>query len=210
VHSNDTDDDDYIICSDHDTNVDGIDAILKQLDYFDIRSSDGIDGTDDERISTQVTNSDHDIQPQYMGFSTDRGGKSSTPVPSKSATTSYTNNKERAAIDAILAQLFHYFDAHPEPENTNFITRNTNDSVGQFDAVTKRDNDEYDFSARDDGTIVSSSYGEEIIKVIQKELFDSYGDKGIFTGAMLKTTGMPHGFGKKIYEDNGRIFEGGW
>jgi hypothetical protein len=101
----------HVTNSDHD----------KQLDYFDIRSLDGIvDGMDDERISTHVTNSDHDIhQAQTMGISTYRG-VSSAPAPSKFATTSYTNNKERTAIDAILVQLYHDFDTHPEPGNTNY------------------------------------------------------------------------------------------
>jgi DNA gyrase/topoisomerase IV subunit A len=59
-------------------------------------------------------------------------------------------------------------------------------------------------------TVASSTYGEDRIKVVQKELLDPYGDKGVYTGVVLRTTGMPHGLGRMIYEEDGRIFEGDW
>jgi hypothetical protein len=59
-------------------------------------------------------------------------------------------------------------------------------------------------------TVASSTYGEDRIKVIQKELLDPYGDKGVYTGVVLRTTGMPHGLGRMIYEEDGRIYEGDW
>jgi hypothetical protein len=59
-------------------------------------------------------------------------------------------------------------------------------------------------------TVASSTYGEDRIKVVEKELLDPYGDKGTYTGVVLRTTGMPHGLGRMIYEEDGRIYEGDW
>ena len=59
-------------------------------------------------------------------------------------------------------------------------------------------------------TVASSTYGEDRIKVVEKDLLDPYGDKGTYTGVVLRTTGMPHGLGRMIYEEDGRIYEGDW
>jgi len=59
-------------------------------------------------------------------------------------------------------------------------------------------------------TVASSTYGEDRIKVVNRELLDPYGDKGTYTGVILQTTGMPHGLGRMIYEEDGRIYEGDW
>ncbi|KAG7370893.1 2-isopropylmalate synthase [Nitzschia inconspicua] len=59
-------------------------------------------------------------------------------------------------------------------------------------------------------TVASSTYGEDRIKVVNQQLLDPYGDKGVYTGVVLRTTGMPHGLGRMIYEEDGRIFEGDW
>ncbi|CAJ1966023.1 unnamed protein product [Cylindrotheca closterium] len=59
-------------------------------------------------------------------------------------------------------------------------------------------------------TVASSTYGEDRQKVVNKTLLDPYGDKGVYTGVVLRTTGMPHGLGRMVYEEDGRIFEGDW
>jgi hypothetical protein len=59
-------------------------------------------------------------------------------------------------------------------------------------------------------TVASSTYGEDRQKVINKTLLDPYGDKGCYTGVVLRTTGMPHGLGRMVYEEDGRIYEGDW
>ncbi|CAB9528198.1 whole genome shotgun sequence [Seminavis robusta] len=59
-------------------------------------------------------------------------------------------------------------------------------------------------------TVASSTYGEDRQKVINQSLLDPYGDKGIYTGLILKSTGMPHGSGRMIYEEDQRIYEGEW
>ena len=38
----------------------------------------------------------------------------------------------------------------------------------------------------------------------------AYGDKGVYTGVILRSTGMPHGLGRMIYDEDGRIYEGDW
>lgn len=59
-------------------------------------------------------------------------------------------------------------------------------------------------------TVASSTYGEDRQKVVNKQLLDPYGDKGVYTGVILRSTGMPHGLGRMIYDEDGRIYEGDW
>jgi hypothetical protein len=59
-------------------------------------------------------------------------------------------------------------------------------------------------------TVASSTYGEDRQKVVNKALLDPYGDKGVYTGVILRSTGMPHGLGRMIYDEDGRIYEGDW
>ena len=60
------------------------------------------------------------------------------------------------------------------------------------------------------GTVASSTYGEDRQKVVEQTLLDPYGDKGRYTGVVLRSTGMPHGLGRMLYEDDGRTYEGDW
>ena len=66
----------------------------------------------------------------------------------------------------------------------------------------------------DDGslgqTVASSTYGDDRVKVTNKKLLDPYGDKGTYTGVVLRNTGMPHGLGRMMYEEDRRVFEGDW
>jgi hypothetical protein len=59
-------------------------------------------------------------------------------------------------------------------------------------------------------TIASSTYGEDRHKVVNRSLLDPYGDRGMYSGVVLRSTGMPHGLGRMVYEDDGRTFEGDW
>ena len=57
---------------------------------------------------------------------------------------------------------------------------------------------------------VSTTYGEDQVKVVDKVLSDPYGDRGVYTGVVLLTTGMPHGTGRIQYADVGRSYDGEW
>lgn len=59
-------------------------------------------------------------------------------------------------------------------------------------------------------TVASSTYGDDRVKVMNKKLLDPYGDKGTYTGVVLRNTGMPHGLGRMVYEEDRRVFEGDW
>jgi hypothetical protein len=63
---------------------------------------------------------------------------------------------------------------------------------------------------RSDPSEVSTSYGEDQEKVVNKVLSDPYGDRGVYTGMLLLTTGMPHGSGRIQYADVGRSYDGEW
>jgi hypothetical protein len=39
---------------------------------------------------------------------------------------------------------------------------------------------------------------------------DPYGEKGLYTGSISSSTGMPHGFGRLEYDKAGRWYEGDW
>jgi hypothetical protein len=59
-------------------------------------------------------------------------------------------------------------------------------------------------------TVASSTYGDDRQKVVSHILLDPYGDSGRFSGVVLRSTGMPHGLGRMVYEDDGRTYEGDW
>jgi hypothetical protein len=48
------------------------------------------------------------------------------------------------------------------------------------------------------------------LNVTEKQIVDPYGEKGVYTGALSKSTGMPNGKGKLKYEKEGRWYEGDW
>lgn len=49
-----------------------------------------------------------------------------------------------------------------------------------------------------------------ILFVKDKQIIDSYGEHGIYTGALSKSTCMPHGKGRLEYDKCGRYYEGDW
>eukprot|EP00934_Nitzschia_sp_Nitz4_P002347 Nitzschia sp. Nitz4//scaffold104_size75438//34677//39307//NITZ4_005658-RA/size75438-snap-gene-0.114-mRNA-1//1//CDS//3329532392//2347//frame0 len=59
-------------------------------------------------------------------------------------------------------------------------------------------------------TVASSTYGEDRQKVSNQTLLDPYGDQGVYTGMILRSTGMPHGRGQMVYDEDGRIYDGDW
>ena len=46
--------------------------------------------------------------------------------------------------------------------------------------------------------------------VTDKQIVDPYGEKGVYTGALSKSTNMPNGKGRLEYEKEGRWYEGDW
>lgn len=75
-----------------------------------------------------------------------------------------------------------------------------------FDPEAYNNNDDDD----DNNTFATSTCGEERLDVISKKLADPYGDLGVFTGVLLRSTGMPHGLGQMKYDDDGRTYDGEW
>jgi hypothetical protein len=59
-------------------------------------------------------------------------------------------------------------------------------------------------------TVASSTYGEDRQKVVEQVIMDPYGDKGHYTGVILRSTGMPHGSGRMIYQEDKRTYDGEW
>ena len=47
-------------------------------------------------------------------------------------------------------------------------------------------------------------------KVVGLSLIDPFGDRGTYSGVVLRSTGMPHGVGRMVYEADGRTLEGDW
>jgi len=62
----------------------------------------------------------------------------------------------------------------------------------------------------DNITCATSTCCEDRLKVVDKKLTDPYGDKGVYTGVVLRSTMMPHGSGRMVYDDDGRSYEGEW
>ena len=59
-------------------------------------------------------------------------------------------------------------------------------------------------------TVASSTYGEDRQQVTNQVILDPYGDKGTYTGVILRSTGMPHGSGRMIYQEDKRTYDGEW
>ena len=59
-------------------------------------------------------------------------------------------------------------------------------------------------------TVASSTFGEDRQKVVDQVILDPYGDKGTYTGIILRSTGMPHGPGRMIYQEDRRTYDGEW
>jgi hypothetical protein len=75
----------------------------------------------------------------------------------------------------------------------------------------REDDDTMSFDETSIGqTIASSTYGDDREHVRDQKLLDPYGDSGKYTGVILRSTGMPHGVGRMIYDDDGRTYEGDW
>jgi len=103
------------------------------------------------------------------------------------------------------------------------VSMNESMSSDRFDPVYVAQNADKDedmakdatYSTNDDDkslgqTVASSTYGDDRVKVVNKKLLDPYGDKGTYTGIVLRNTGMPHGLGRMVYEEDQRVFEGDW
>jgi hypothetical protein len=62
----------------------------------------------------------------------------------------------------------------------------------------------------DDVTKYSVDDGQPTYQVEKSEFRDAYNVRGIYTGTILRSSGMPHGFGKMVYHLGGRYYEGEW
>jgi hypothetical protein len=76
------------------------------------------------------------------------------------------------------------------PSNLPNITTNKNQGVSFVDD-----------SASAGQTVASSTFGEDRNKVSNQTILDPYGDRGKYTGIILRSTGMPHGSGEMIYQE---------
>mmetsp|Transcript_3035 Transcript_3035/g.6436 ORF Transcript_3035/g.6436 Transcript_3035/m.6436 type:complete len:298 (-) Transcript_3035:190-1083(-) len=59
-----------------------------------------------------------------------------------------------------------------------------------------------------DGTNPNTSTDIELVQ--ERKIVDPYGEKGIYTGALSKSTKMPNGKGRLEYEKESRWYEGDW
>ena len=59
-------------------------------------------------------------------------------------------------------------------------------------------------------SVASSTYGEDRQRVQDQNVLDPYGDRGTYTGIILRSTGMPHGTGTMIYQEDHRTYVGEW
>ena len=76
---------------------------------------------------------------------------------------------------------------------------NVDDGKGVANDVTFEDPPSFPPNDQQSLTVASSTYGEDRQKVMDKSILDPYGDRGTYTGLILKSTGMPHGNGRMVY-----------
>ena len=59
-------------------------------------------------------------------------------------------------------------------------------------------------------SVASSTFGEDRHKVTEAIILDPYGDRGTYSGIILRSTGMPHGAGHMVYAEDHRSYNGEW
>jgi MORN repeat len=59
-------------------------------------------------------------------------------------------------------------------------------------------------------SVASSTFGEDRHHVTNQEILDPYGDRGTYSGIILRSTGMPHGSGMMVYQEDHRTYDGEW
>lgn len=152
--------------------------------------SDGSDYEDEENREGEIVEAAKTAQlANELGDSAPRETISAAGSGSKAT----TNGATQKASDRFTPVYVEQSDKATAAEHAEYIMNNPPDdekSLGQ--------------------TVASSTYGEDRQKVVNKSILDPYGDKGTFTGVVLRSTGMPHGLGRMIYEEDGRIYEGDW
>lgn len=67
-----------------------------------------------------------------------------------------------------------------------------------------------DQTYEDNITCATSTCYEDRLKVVDRKLSDPYGDTGVYTGVLLRSTMMPHGPGRMVYDDDRRNYDGEW
>ena len=90
----------------------------------------------------------------------------------------------------------------------DFIQPNSDDLPASPISVTAygQEHDSYSLGP----TVASSTYGEDKHEVDHKPITDPYGDNGVYTGTILTSTGLPHGYGEMIYQDDQEVYHGEW
>lgn len=58
--------------------------------------------------------------------------------------------------------------------------------------------------------VTKANVSTDILFVKEKQIVDPYGEKGVYTGALSKSTCMPNGKGRLEYEKESRWYEGDW
>jgi hypothetical protein len=96
---------------------------------------------------------------------------------------------------------------------TNNNNNNNNNkkppSGGRGSAVPR----EIDFNSGDElenPDVTHANVSTDTLFVTDKQIVDPYGEKGVYSGALSKSTGMPNGKGRLEYEKEGRWYEGDW
>jgi len=94
-------------------------------------------------------------------------------------------------------------------------TKNIDDEFSFNSSGRNQDLQSPDKSTRSRDRISSKKLKEinkstDAIAVENREILDPYGEKGVYSGAMSKSTGMPNGRGLLEYEKTGRWCEGDW
>jgi hypothetical protein len=96
-------------------------------------------------------------------------------------------------------------------ERASFISNEVDIPNVHAQSIDKKgDVDPGEVEGEDEGTEASSTYGEDRMVVKDKYLLDPYGNKGVYSGEVLLSTGLPHGCGKMVYEEGGRTYDGVW
>jgi hypothetical protein len=153
------------------------------------------DSTDDDTsFHRLVANANSNTLPDGTDlFSVDESTIPKAAAPIKMSSTAATSTPPRAS-----------------KKEMSPVSNKTKEVSSPSRGVSFPDTSDQDDNASLGNTVASSTFGEDRQKVADQTILDPYGDRGTYTGIILRSTGMPHGPGRMIYQEDRRTYDGEW
>lgn len=151
----------------------------------------------------QSNHKNNETKEQLQQSTKKNGGKKNMTGTSSHTTT----NNTKESIDGVYVP---YSDAEVQEDGSKMV--NGRGKFKSDKAAIKALPRELSIYNNDDDDVTKYSIddGQPTYLVEKCEFRDAYNVRGIFSGSIHRSSGMPHGFGKMVYHLGGRYYEGDW